>query len=340
MVELPDYEYLEQLGEPGNFGTVFRAKNRLSGQLVAIKHIDGNAVGVTLGDWKAEAVAMAACEHENLAKIRHAEVTADGPVLVMEYLPDGSCESRWARRPVAVGCVINVVTDVCWGLHHLHTRQLTHRDIKPGNILLRGTQAVLGDFGLAAAPSVVPNMVYVAHTPAEVRAGAPWSAVADVYALGVTAYRLLCGDDDCGYTAPDIMQRVVAGKWPDRSRWPLHVHKKLQRVLRAAMHPDPTKRPQTAAMMRDRIEAARPQVSLHQVGALRWKGSADGQQWQVDITGSGSVWEVQTLRDLGKGLRRVPGARTVVPSLGDATGIAKEVLEALAATGTFLPPGP
>lgn len=60
MIELPGYEYVNQLGTPGFFGEVWLARNHLSGQEVAIKHIDGRKIDLTLDAWSAEAAAMAA----------------------------------------------------------------------------------------------------------------------------------------------------------------------------------------------------------------------------------------------------------------------------------------
>lgn len=332
MIELPGYEYVNQLGTPGFFGEVWLARNHLSGQEVAIKHIDGRKIDLTLDAWSAEAAAMAACEHPNLVPIYHAEITPDGPALVMKYLPSGAASSRWSGGPVPVGLAVQAAIDVCWGLHHLHARGLTHRDIKPANILFDGEHAVLGDFGLAAAPGSPAPALYVSHAPPEVRAGGAWTPVADVYALGVTLYRLLCGDDAAGLTAPNAGVLIASGKWPDTSMWPVHVHKRLRTAVRAATQRDANRRPQSAADLRDVLEAARPTVSFVPNGITSWSGDSETAGWEIGIDQRVGAYDVHVRRDLGKGPRRVAQSRGN-PTEQSAQDEARRFIEQIAATG-------
>jgi serine/threonine protein kinase len=169
VVPLDGYSYLGSLGQPGYFGEVHLAQNILSGELVAIKHVDGGKLAMSLDAWSAEAQAMAACRHKNLVQIKHAEVTPAGPALVMEYLEDGSWEGRSAGGPGPVVDVVDIGIDLCWDLHHLHGQGLVHRDIKPGNVLLRGDTGILADFGLTGLQGTEPRYQYVPHAPPEAR---------------------------------------------------------------------------------------------------------------------------------------------------------------------------
>jgi len=333
MIELADYEYLERLGEPGFFGEAWLARNRLSGRMVAVKHIDGGKIELSLEAWSAEAEAMAACEHENLVTIHHAEVTDDGPALVLEYLPDGSAVSRWGGTPAPIGEAMAMAIEVCWGLHHLHIRDLTHRDIKPGNILFRGDTAVLADFGLAVSTDTPVSTTYKPHTPPEVRAGGHWTPVADVFALGVTLYRLICGDAFCEYDSPEILDRIARGWWPDLTLWPVHVHKRLRTVLRAAMNPDPNKRPQSAAALRNRLEMARPAVSFGWDGVDRWAGASEGAVWRIRLARTDDLVHIDVERDLGRGLRRVSVADAADMSEVAAKARLVSLFEQLAISG-------
>lgn len=333
MIELPGYHYVGLLGTPGNFGSVFHARNALSGQDVAIKHIDGAMTPAAIADWVAEAQAMAACRHENLVEILHAEVTPDGPALVMEYLPAGSVAAHYGDDPAPVGDVVQIVIDVCWGLHRLHLEGLTHRDIKPANLLIGDRATKIGDFGLAGGPNRVPDAIYIAHKPPEVAFGQPWSEVADVYSLGVTAWRLLWGDGASGRQEPDVLQEAMAGHWPDRGRWPQHVHKRLRMALRAAMDPDPSKRPQSAAILRSSLERARPVVSLVSDGNLVWTGRASGVEWAVAVDERSGGHYVETRRDLGSGPRKVAAGCVGPMTAAEATKAAGRVLQSIAAAG-------
>lgn len=333
MIELGGYEYLGLLGTPGNFGAVFHARNVLSGQEVAIKHIDQAMTPEAVALWIAEAEAMASCSHDNLVAILHAEVTPDGPALVMEYLPGGSVAARYGDDPAPVGEVVSIAIDVCWGLHRLHAAGLTHRDIKPANLLIGQRGVKIADFGLAGDPLRPVNQVYLAHVPPELKPGSPWTPQADIYALGVSAWRLLWGDALSGIRESDLRRRVLSGTWPDRAHWPEHVHKRLRTVLRAALDPDPSRRPRSAADLRSALEGAQPSVSWRPVRPLVWEGhGSNGARWVVAVRAVSRGFAVETTRNLGRGARRIARCCGAFTSLNATRSFAQVVLESVATT--------
>jgi hypothetical protein len=97
---------------------------------------------------------------------------------------------------------------------------------------------------------------------------------ANLYALGVTLYRMLLGDEASGLLVKDIDEQVQAGKWPRLDRWPTHVHDPLRRVLRGLMHRDPGKRPASAADLRARLQRTRPIVSWIEIEPQVWTGAS------------------------------------------------------------------
>lgn len=298
MIHLAGYEYLEPLGgkHPGSFGQVFRARNLLSGQIVAIKHIDAPLTAASMAAWETEAKAMAACEHDNLVRIHHAEITPDGPALVMEFIPGGSLANRYRDKSAPVGDVVDIVADACWGLQRLHQEGFTHRDIKPANLLLGDRGVKIGDFGLVGGPHDPPDLVYAAHEPPEVSAGGLWTPAGDIYTLGVTAWRLLWGDKAAGRDAPDFADRLKRGQFPDREEWPPHVHRGLRTTLRAALHPDNSKRPASAADFRARTERVRPAVSWVTDDFHSWTGRGAKSRWEVRVDSSSIGHDVVTTR--------------------------------------------
>lgn len=334
MIPLAGYRYLRQLGDPGHFGTVFLACNLLSGREVAIKHIDEQLTPDAVAAWIAEAEAMAACRHQNLVEILHAEVTAHGPALVMEFVPGGSVAAQWGDAPAPVGDVVRTAIDACWGLQRLHVEGLTHRDIKPANLLIGDRGVKVGDFGLAGSSARPVDAIYVAHKPPEIGPGQPWTEVADIYSLGVTAWRLLWGDDLAGRHDPDVLARAAAGQWPDRGCWPVHVHKRLRTVLRAAMDPDPTRRPASASALRSKLEEATPLVSWRPVSDGRWEGATGCARWEVDRTTRNGSIKVETRRDLGSGARRVAVGCGDFSGAADADRYIRRLIDSIAVTGS------
>jgi serine/threonine protein kinase len=333
VIPLAGYTYLGPLGKAGTFGTVYHARNDLSGLEVAIKHIDDVLTPDARASWEAEAHAMAACKHENLVSILHAEITPDGPALVMELLRDGSVAARFGDSPAPVRAVVDIGTEACWGLHRLHGEGLMHRDIKPANLLYDGDHVKLGDFGLAGKAGDPVDIVYQPHLPPEVQMGWAWTATGDVYALSATMWRLLWGDANNGRHDPDLPARIAARKWPHRDGWPPHVHKRLRTALRAALHPDPTKRPASAAELRSALETARPLVSWLPTGVGEWQGVGPDAEWTVTLGSSRFGSKVETKRNVGRGARRVPGGCAKQMDAEDASDLCRSVLQTLATAG-------
>ena len=115
--------------------------------------------------------------------------------LVMEMC-DASLLSTFKSGPMRLASVRKAATDTASGLHALHSRGMLHRDIKPGNLLVKRNNVKIGDFGLVTDDLIVGyggNAGYLDHLAPEVLAGGPTSAKTDIWALGMTIYRLLHG---------------------------------------------------------------------------------------------------------------------------------------------------
>jgi len=232
----------------------------------------------------AEARVMLDAEHDNVVRVYSADVEAGVPVIRMEYLPSGSIADHFKGEPLPVANALHVVEEACRGVEALHARGILHRDLKPANLLMAdGNRIKVSDFGLACAVANVagaPPWGYVEHLPPEAFAagGAINGVEGDIYALGVTLYRLLNGDAMMrAVAAPgvDVARLIAAGRYPNRNRWHHHIHDQLRRVVRKAMHTDPNRRFGSASELRHALEAARPAVSLVPVA----------------ITGRGQAWE-------------------------------------------------
>jgi serine/threonine-protein kinase len=296
------YQQQRQLGA-GFFGQVWLEEDLALGRLCAAKYLDPTRLA---GGGFEEAKAMLDGAHGNVVEIYAADlehVTAGDPpvpVIRMEYLPEGSLQDRYGGDPAPVGDAVRATEDAARGVEALHSRGALHRDLKPGNLLVADDGRIkISDFGLAcqaAAPAGAPPWGYLPHRPPEtVSTGAGIDSVAgDVYALGVTAYRLLNGDAMLHAALPpggDLRQRIATGKYPDRNRWQSHIHDPLRRVVRKAMHPEPGKRYPSASKMRHALERVRPVVSWVPVGV----GSAA--DWDGVDMGTGLIWEARIIAD-------------------------------------------
>jgi serine/threonine protein kinase len=275
------YNRISCLGS-GFFGEVWLEEDIGLNRYCAAKYLDPARLppGVVF----AEAQVMLDAEHENVVRVYSADAEAGAPVIRMEYLPAGSVADRYSGEPVPVSAALHILEDACRGVEALHARKVLHRDLKPANLLIgENDQIKVSDFGLACNVTDLagaPPWGYTEHLPPEALTGrgAIDTVGGDVYALGVTLYRLLNGDRMMrGVATPtrDIRQLVVAGKYPDRTKWQPHIHDRLRRVTRKAIHPDAARRYCSACDLRHAIESARPKVS--------WV--------PVTIAGPGMAWE-------------------------------------------------
>jgi len=140
-------------------------------------------------------------------------------------------------------------TEMLMGLNALHARQMLHHDIKPGNVLIDADGvAQIGDFGLVTDDLLFgygSQAGYDDHIAYEIWHGAGTSARSDIWAFGMTLFRLLHGKtwyDE----APDPHMVVPHGGFADTLKWLPHVPKSWRRVIRKMLNDDPAVRYQTA----------------------------------------------------------------------------------------------
>jgi hypothetical protein len=199
VLSLPGYETIGVLGR-GGFGVVYRARQLTVDREVAIK-VDTRVILDDRDQRRFLREVRAAGRlsgHPNVVELYDAGMLPDGrPFLVMELCPAGSLAGRSPLSPPDVVTIGHGIADALVAAHGLG---VLHRDIKPGNILVKRYGTVgLGDFGLAALiesgrdSSVTLAALTPAYAPPEafhLEAPTPRS---DIYALGATLYALLAG---------------------------------------------------------------------------------------------------------------------------------------------------
>jgi eukaryotic-like serine/threonine-protein kinase len=341
------YTRVARLGA-GYFGEVWLEHDDGLARECASKYLDPTRLGKGT-DVYAEAKMMLAGKNDWVVEVYSADVVAGQPVIRMEYLPDGSVQDQYGGSPVPVGDSVRWLEDACRGVEHLHSRGILHRDLKPANLLLTSKATVkVSDFGLACKRTAVasgPSYGYVGHLPPEaVRgSGVIEDHAGDVYALGVTAYRLLNGDATLRASlvgVTNIADRIAAGRYPDRKVWQPHIHPKLRRVVVKAMHIDPARRYGSAAALRHGFEQARPTVSWWPSSTTAWRGwegvtVEDGTVWRcrIDTRPRGGHVFVLERRLRGKAFRKQHSDCTSVPGATQALKHASGVLSRVAETG-------
>ncbi len=266
------YRLVRTLGE-GAMGTVYEAEHVDLGRRVAIKALTAPGRGAKqhADRFRSEARAIAQLRHDNLVTVFDFGVAADGrPFYVMEYLDGEALDQRLGREPrLTWREVADLGIQACRALEVAHAAGIVHRDIKPGNLFLTRSGALkLLDFGVAervkaASPAGAgPESIEVFGTPEYM---APEQALgaadvrSDVYSLGVVLYELLTGalphDPAGGVTLFDARSRKqpepAARRAPQRG-----IPKMLDQTILKALAPNPERRFQTAAALREALAAA------------------------------------------------------------------------------------
>lgn len=236
----------------GHFGEVFAAEDPVHGD-VAVKLMT-EIPGEPKGSWDkrregllSEAQNLAKAKHANVVQVHHCVERDDGTCIqfCMALCPGGSLQSKFETGPMQTSEVLSVATDVTLGLQALHQRGMLHRDIKPANILLdENGKAMLGDFGLVTDDLVygyASAQGYLDHLAPEVWTTRLTSPKSDVWALGMTLYRLLHGH--LWYSQiTDLHQRIPAGGFASKLPWLPHIPKEWRRLIRKMMHDNPDSR--------------------------------------------------------------------------------------------------
>jgi len=194
------YEILEEIGR-GAMGIVYKARDRRLERIVALKRLPENlkehptAVRLFLR----EARSAAALNHPNVVTLFDAGQSDGVYYLTMEHLEGMPVDAILERGKLSVRDALGLSVQVAMGLEYAHGQRIVHRDIKPSNLFYtRSRKAKIMDFGLAKmieevrrASSVIAGTPY--YMAPEQAMGEAVDHRADLYAFGVTVFRLVTG---------------------------------------------------------------------------------------------------------------------------------------------------
>ena len=269
------YELVDRLGS-GAMGVVYRAQDVWLNRPVAIKLIDPSRARDPLAAdlFQREARALAKLRHDNVV-----QVYAYGPhsgtfFIAMEYV-EGRDLDHIIQTHAANGThlpleqVISILLRIGYGLSAAHERELTHRDVKPSNILVENetNRPVLIDFGLVRRKGSTPSLAVGGGTPCYMPPeqaldvdGTLVGPTADVYALACTAFEMLTNQPVFdGPTAVAILQ-AHSYKQPPRVSLHRPELEPLDRVLLRALSKKSVDRHASAKAFVDELANAAKRV--------------------------------------------------------------------------------
>jgi eukaryotic-like serine/threonine-protein kinase len=207
---LGDRYELHRLIAAGGMGQVWRGLDIALNRPVAVKVLRSEYTGdpTFVARFRAEAQHAASLSHPNIAAVFDygEEIAQDGTgetlaYLVMELVEGEPLSALVAREgPLDATTTLSLLRQTAFGLGEAHLAGMVHRDVKPGNILVRRDGSVkITDFGIAHSArsvaltktgQVIGTPQYLSPEQAEGRSATPAS---DVYALGLIGYECLAG---------------------------------------------------------------------------------------------------------------------------------------------------
>ena len=282
------YDILGEAGR-GGMGVVYRARDRETGDLLALKVIHPAIARrpEVIERFKSELLLARKITHKNVCRTYELLRFGDLVVISMEYVEGESLASILARFggvPLRRG--LEWTAQVCSALSEAHSQGVVHRDLKPENIMVtaNGTAKVM-DFGIARsleagadqAKSIVGTPGYMSPEQAE---GKPAGVTSDIYSLGLILYEMFTGARAFApATASEQLHRHVhQAPLPPREVEPW-LPPFLDRAIRKCLAKNPERRFQTiadlqAALGEQTAEETRPAEQLElPPHFLRWQRS-------------------------------------------------------------------
>jgi eukaryotic-like serine/threonine-protein kinase len=265
---LGPYEILSPIGA-GGMGEVYRARDTRLDRTVAIKVLPDHFAdrGALRERFDREARTIASLNHPHICTLYDVGREGSTDYLVMEYIEGETLAQRLTRGPLSLEQVLQYAIEIADALDKAHRKGITHRDLKPGNIMLTKSGTKLLDFGLAkltqgdkpatpftelptqkdaitAEGTILGTLQYMAPEQVE---GKEADARTDIFAFGVVVYEMATGKKAFdGRSQASLMAKILETEPPSMSVLAPMTPPALDHVVKRCLAKDPDDRWQSA----------------------------------------------------------------------------------------------
>jgi Tol biopolymer transport system component len=295
---LGPYSIVEKIGA-GGMGEIYRARDTRLNRMVAVKVLPTHlADSAELRErFEREARTIASLNHPHICTLHDIGHQDGVDYLVMEYLEGETLAARLARGPLPFDQVLRCAIEIADGLDKAHRAGITHRDLKPGNIMLTKSGSKLLDFGLAklrqdAAPAaplsqlptakdaitaqgtILGTLQYMAPEQVE---GKEVDSRTDIFAFGSVVYEMATGKKAFeGKSQASLIAAILERDPPLMSSLQPMTPPALDHVVRTCLAKDPENRWQTTRDLQLELKwiaagrAVAPPIEARHASHLLW----------------------------------------------------------------------
>ena len=271
--QIEGYRLVEKVGR-GAMGTVYKAMHKGLNRVVAIKILrrDLAADKTQIERLKREAKLLAELEHPNVVRAFDAGESNGFPYLVMEYVEGETLRDKIAREgPLPEDVALRITRDIADALEKARRMGVVHRDVKPGNILVKkdGSPKLM-DLGLAKGPIDADLTQHGATvgtpqfmSPEQAESPDKADTRSDIYSLGATLYAMVTGKPPFeGSTLAEIITKVMSQQPVPPGMINREVSAEVNHLIERMMLKDASLRYATPALLIDDIDRIRGGQSI------------------------------------------------------------------------------
>jgi serine/threonine protein kinase len=267
---LGPYEILSPIGA-GGMGEVYKARDTRLDRIVAIKVLPTHLADRSefRERFEREAKTIASLNHPHICTLYDTGHQDDVDFLVMEYIEGETLAQRLVKGPLPIQQVLQYAIEIADALDKAHRKGITHRDLKPGNIMLAKSGTKLLDFGLAklaqgAAPvtpesqmptvqdaitaqgTILGTLQYMAPEQVEGKLD-QIDARTDIFAFGVVVYEMATGKKAFeGKSQASLIAKILETDPPPMATLAPMTPPALDRIIKRCLAKDPDDRWQSA----------------------------------------------------------------------------------------------
>jgi Tol biopolymer transport system component len=273
---LGPYEILSSIGA-GGMGEVYRARDTRLDRIVAIKVLPTHLADRSelRERFEREARTIASLNHPHICTLHDIGQQDGTDYLVLEYLEGETLAQRLLKGPLPLEQVLQYAIEIADALDKAHRKSVTHRDLKPGNVMLTKSGTKLLDFGLAklkqeVAPAtphsqlptmnsaitgegtILGTLQYMAPEQLE---GLEVDARTDIFAFGAVVYEMATGKK-CfeGKSQVSVIGAILKDEPPPISSLQPMTPPALDRLAKKCLAKEPEKRWQAASDVCDELK--------------------------------------------------------------------------------------